>query len=864
MDDPRIEWLRDRVYEALDIQGNEVFEELLERDDGEYERRLGKYLNDTPEEGETAILFYKVVREEEEEVEVECEPEIPDIEAEEDLGEGVEGDGNETADGDEEIQALPTSDPDVDADTEQDSESTDVGKKGKKKKPAKDGVPKTEKTPEPPATSDVPDQPEENGKEENGEENEDDNLESMPKTKIIIQKVWHTYLYMCYEHMPEEISDTLCIYFLRNTTGMVPLPSSLEEAEEILPSYFEYSLLNAHSLVMLEQIIRMVYMPLLSYYQHKNGGEDFGAAVKTPAKITSREDTGSPASKVETGKQTDAVESRSKTLLRDEFLINMQKFASAIARTLQQIEGEVRLEVPDVEIPDSIEEALKDEALVEFIHEKCLNWKRQMQAALENLQQRNRQGNGPLAEIDYWRERNAALSALLEQLKMPKVAHMIDIHIAADGDFEDLQSELNKYYIEAKDNVRFLSTLERHFKNVTYGASFRVVTETIPSMMNALRMVWIISRHYNKDERMVPLMERIAWELAERVAKVINVRELFSLPTDEVKKRTSQAKTMLTTWREAYQDVRQKIEASGRDQRWEFDRKRLFERTDYMANICQNLYDIAQVLEEFYNIFGPELKAVTGDPARIEEVLLRVDKLVDPVENLSFDAFSQKEAHLWKRLMTNFYKEVAEIENEAKTFIDESFQSLRSAEGAFDMLLNFKHLRSREAINNQMMQKFKDILVQYGKEVDTMDQLFNELKDNPPLYKGYPPTAGSIFWNRSLFHRIKHTIIRFQTLDEMVASDMGKSTKAKYLSVGRNMRAYEELKYEQWKENVEAVLPGLLKRNLLVKQSYQIATPTPTQHSATGSGDKEEERHSAAEIQGTVKESRAPTDIALQ
>lgn len=67
--------------------------------------------------------------------------------------------------------------------------------------------------------------------------------------------------------------------------------------------------------------------------------------------------------------------------------------------------------------------------------------------------------------------------------------------------------------------------------------------------------------------------------------------------------------------------------------------------------------------------------------------------------------------------MDNFYKEVAEIENEAKSFIDESFQSLRSAEGAFDMLLNFKHLRSREAINNQMMQKFRDILVQYGKEV---------------------------------------------------------------------------------------------------------------------------------------------------
>ena len=96
-----------------------------------------------------------------------------------------------------------------------------------------------------------------------------------------------------------------------------------------------------------------------------------------------------------------------------------------------------------------------------------------------------------------------------------------------DNSFEYLKHDLNKYYTEAKDNVRFLSTLERHFKNITHGANFQVLTDTIPSMMTALRMVWIISRHYNSDERMVPLMERIAWELAERVDRVITVRTLF-------------------------------------------------------------------------------------------------------------------------------------------------------------------------------------------------------------------------------------------------------------------------------------------------------------------------------------------------
>ena len=70
---------------------------------------------------------------------------------------------------------------------------------------------------------------------------------------------------------------------------------------------------------------------------------------------------------------------------------------------------------------------------------------------------------------------------------------------------------------------------------------------------------------------------------------------LYRDTTDEVKRRTSEANKMLKTWKKCYFEVRGKIEASGRDQRWEFDRRKLFERTDYMSNICQDLYNVAQV-----------------------------------------------------------------------------------------------------------------------------------------------------------------------------------------------------------------------------------------------------------------------------
>ena len=72
-----------------------------------------------------------------------------------------------------------------------------------------------------------------------------------------------------------------------------------------------------------------------------------------------------------------------------------------------------------------------------------------------------------------------------------------------------------------------------------------------------------------------------------------------------------------------------------------------------------------------------------------------------------------------------FHREVTAIENEARHFIDDSFKTLRSAEGAFDMLLNFRHIRSREAINSQMMKKFNDILVQFWKRGMSYDAYYN-------------------------------------------------------------------------------------------------------------------------------------------
>ena len=82
-------------------------------------------------------------------------------------------------------------------------------------------------------------------------------------------------------------------------------------------------------------------------------------------------------------------------------------------------------------------------------------------------------------------------------------------------------------------------------------------------------------------------------------------------------------------------------------------------------------------MQEFYNIFGAELKSIISDPAQIDAVVKRVEALTLPIEEADFDVFSQDFAEHWDAIIADFQDQVVLLENEAKYFIDESFTLLR-------------------------------------------------------------------------------------------------------------------------------------------------------------------------------------------
>nr|XP_057927446.1 dynein axonemal heavy chain 10-like isoform X3 [Doryrhamphus excisus] len=646
-----------------------------------------------------------------------------------------------------------------------------------------------------------------------------------------------------------------------NTGSQTPLNEEEEEPndeshdrsedEERTPTPEEIERSNEYNLKFLQRKLVHIYIPLITAHQMKKNN------------VSNQAEAASPRDKSSGGEETPTkpIERAPK---RNELLNSTHKFLGVVNSTIQQLQAQddIALHIPEFDMDPDVTELIADLELVRNLEQCVTTWQTQITAVMEEQDSKKPQTPNPMAEIVFWQERASILSALTAKLNQPVAKKILLVLTKAHADvippMEATVAKLVKYCLEADENVRFLKTLERHFKNLATGANFGVILETIPPLMNSLQVVWLISCHYNRNERMVPLMERIVWQLSERVSQVIDLQVLFKDERDVAKTKVDEAKQVLELWKFSYFEVRAEIEEGGTGKRWEFDRRRLFEKTDYMAAICLDLCNVLRNLEEFYNIFSPELKSVTLDPKRFDEMLTNVDNLILPFEASNFDIFDSCKMSSWKIIMQNFNSSVYAIEREVIAFIDQSFRTLRSSTAAFEMLMKYKDIRSRQAINNHLTKKTNDVLAQYCREVDSTNEIFEEKRDKPQINKNEPPMAGSVRWTHSLFHRIKGGMLPLLTMPDLLQSEMGKVAKNKYLEMSKKISDYGVKKYKSWIVDTERNLPLLLRKSVMViiSKEHQRELVVPAKPDIKGQRDRRYHVNFPPEIMTIITETK--------
>ena len=78
----------------------------------------------------------------------------------------------------------------------------------------------------------------------------------------------------------------------------------------------------------------------------------------------------------------------------------------------------------------------------------------------------------------------------------------------ATSKWRSIELKVTEQLNEAKDNVKYLQTLEK-FIEPLYDGNPTSIIETLPALMNSIKMIHTIARYYNTNERMTGLFVKI-------------------------------------------------------------------------------------------------------------------------------------------------------------------------------------------------------------------------------------------------------------------------------------------------------------------------------------------------------------------
>ncbi|NWX29235.1 DYH5 protein, partial [Notiomystis cincta] len=151
--------------------------------------------------------------------------------------------------------------------------------------------------------------------------------------------------------------------------------------------------------------------------------------------------------------------------------------------------------------------------VTEKLEEVVMIWTKQIRQILVESEQIRREADdvGPPAELEHWKSRMSLFNSLLDEIKSSRVKKIISILQAARSktlkQWKELDGSITIAANEAKDNVRYLYTLDKFFGPLANASP--VMMEHIPSLMNTVCMIYCTSPYYNTSEHMTSLFLKI-------------------------------------------------------------------------------------------------------------------------------------------------------------------------------------------------------------------------------------------------------------------------------------------------------------------------------------------------------------------
>jgi len=450
----------------------------------------------------------------------------------------------------------------------------------------------------------------------------------------------------------------------------------------------------------------------------------------------------------------------------------------------------------------------------------CDNWCDETEKMLDERQKQHKENDeqGPETEFEYWRTRMAQFNNIVEQLKNPLARIVTGVLVTAKSKvlkrWRTCDNGITDALNEAKDNVKYLSTLER-FTQPLYSGKPEEIIESLPSLMNNVKMMLTIARYYSTQEHMTTLFVKITNQMIKTCKTNVEFPDpegskvkLWDQNPEDLLERLEMSLRLNDAYQELYRITKEKLQGQPKVKQFDFNESRIFGKFDLYCKRVQKLMDMFTTIVQFTAL---EQNKVEG----METLMFQFFSLVDDFKKKPYDLLDYTK-NTFDRDFLEYNVNIAEQETMLQGFINASFENISSTEHALALLKQFEIILQRETLKSDLDSKYTVIFHNYGLDLETVQKIYDKQKNSPPTSRNAPPVAGNLSWARQLLRRIEDPMKKFQANKSIMTTKESKKIVKTYNKVARALIEYETLWHHAWCKSIDAAKAGL-QASLIVR-----------------------------------------------
>ena len=512
---------------------------------------------------------------------------------------------------------------------------------------------------------------------------------------------------------------------------------------------------------------------------------------------------------------------------RSELVTGLNKFASDLSEAIKSMSGEIKLRSPDRDYeientPEKIREASENQDFVNHYAFLLQNWI----DTINNYIDENPKGRvdpnepGPHTELEFWRARNQRLTSINEQTRTKEVKTVLAVlHMANKSSIEhnaksdtttlitnwkNVDIKITEALNEAKDNVKYLTTLEK-FIEPLYSGTPQTIIDSLPALMNSVKMIHTIARYYNTVEKMTQLFTKITNQMITTCKKTIlqgkSVDKLWLRDPDELIETMQSCIKLKDAYQTQYDSTKEKLQAMPKGKQFDFSKNQIFGKFDLFCRRMTKLIELFTIVRQFRSLAKHKLEDMDGLLAKFNEAIVEFQGERHDLLDYSNNYFDRR--------YVKFNVNVSGLEEELQNYINKCFEKNVSIDKSLRLLKKFETILKRGSLQAELNNKYNIIFSNYGNEMTQIKNEYNSCKANPPLQRNMPTVAGNIKWARHLFHRIKDPMDKFPEGIKKTRDKDHKSHITLYNRIGQTLTLFEFMYLRAWCGEIEKSKTGL-------------------------------------------------------